>query len=120
MNSTKTSDPSGLVSVIIPAYKMGRYVRSALDSVAAQHNDNWEVIVVEDCGPEDGTEAIVRDFAKAHPDHRVEFIRHERNSGVSGARNTAITEAKGECAALRDRNEQCPTGRLCKRQATKS
>ena len=89
-------------SIIIPAYKMGRFIGEALASVGVQSCRDWEVIVVEDCGPEDGTEAIVRDFAKAHPNHRVEFIRHERNTGVSGARNTAIAAARGDFLAFLD------------------
>lgn len=89
-------------SVIIPAYRMGRFIGEALSSVGAQSCADWEVIVVEDCGPEDGTEAIVRVFAKANPDHRVEFIRHERNTGVSGARNTAISAARGRYLAFLD------------------
>jgi glycosyltransferase involved in cell wall biosynthesis len=89
-------------SVIIPAYKMGRFIGEALSSVGAQSCRDWEVIVVEDCGPEDGTEAIVRDFAKAHPNHRVEFIRHEKNTGVSGARNTAIAAARAAWIAFLD------------------
>lgn len=89
-------------SVIIPAYKMGRYISEALESVAAQTCADWEIIVVDDCAPDDGTTEIVHAFAAKHPDQRIVFIRHKENTGVSGARNTALNEAKGEWAAFLD------------------
>jgi glycosyltransferase involved in cell wall biosynthesis len=91
-----------LVSVIMPAYKVGPFIGAALRSVAAQTHRNWEVIVVDDHAPDDGTKDIVHDFAKEHPQQRVEFIRHARNQGVSAARNTAIEASRGEHIALLD------------------
>ncbi len=91
-----------LVSVIMPAYRMGAYIGDALGSVARQTHPHWEVIVVDDCAPEDGTAAIVAEFARQHPQHRVELIRHEENRGVGPARNTAITAAQGTVAAFLD------------------
>lgn len=67
-----------LVSVIMPCYKMGRFIGEALESVGKQTYTNWEVIAVDDCGPEDGTHKIVKDFASKHLDHRIEYIRHAR------------------------------------------
>jgi GT2 family glycosyltransferase len=60
------------------------------------------VIVVDDCGPEDGTRAAVEAFAARFPSHRVEWIRHETNRGVSAARNTAIAASNGEFLAFLD------------------
>jgi glycosyltransferase involved in cell wall biosynthesis len=81
---------------------MGRYIGEALESVASQAHTDWEIIVVDDCAPDDGTAEIVATFAAKHPDHRIEFIRHEVNTGVSGARNTAIKASKGEFLAFLD------------------
>ena len=91
-----------LVSVIIPCYKMGDYIGVALESVSKQTYKNWEVIVVDDCGPEDGTSGIVDSFATSHSGHRIEFIRHEQNGGVSKTRNTAIQAASGDYLAFLD------------------
>jgi glycosyltransferase involved in cell wall biosynthesis len=109
MNSSHSNPDSdaiavtaALVSVIIPCYKMGMYIGEALESVGKQSYTRWEVIAVDDCGPEDGTREIVESFAASHPEHRVEFIRHEKNGGVSKARNTAIHAAKGEFLAFLD------------------
>jgi|GEM_PF-769487 len=95
-----------LVSVIMPAYRMGRFITEALASVGAQTFGNWEVIVVDDHAPDDGTADLVREFAKAWPEKRVEFIRHEMNRGVSAARNTAIQAAKGTFLALLDPDDR--------------
>jgi len=91
-----------LVSVILPAFAMGRYIGEALDSVAGQSYTHWEVIVVDDHAPEDGTRAIVEAFAAQHPGQHVELIRHDRNQGVSAARNTGINASKGEFVAFLD------------------
>jgi glycosyltransferase involved in cell wall biosynthesis len=101
-DSDASTVTAALVSVIIPCYKMGMYIGEALESVGKQTYAHWEVIAVDDCGPEDGTRKIVESFASEHPEHRVEFIRHEKNGGVSKARNTAIDTAEGEFLAFLD------------------
>jgi glycosyltransferase involved in cell wall biosynthesis len=94
-----------LVSVIIPSFKMGHFVGEALESVGVQTYPHWEVIVVDDAGPEDGTRAAVEAFAAKHPDHRIEYIRHETNQGVSVARRTAFEAARGEYIAFLDADD---------------
>jgi GT2 family glycosyltransferase len=91
-----------LVSVIIPSFKMGQFISEALDSVGAQTYPHWEVIVVDDAGPEDGTRASVEAFAAKYPDHRVEYIRHDKNQGVGPSRNTACAAANGDLLAFLD------------------
>jgi len=81
---------------------MGQYLKQALDSIAAQTYSNWEVIVVDDMGPEDGTAEIVRSFGERMPGKRVELIRHAVNQGVSAARNTGINSSTGEFVAFLD------------------
>lgn len=91
-----------LVSVIVPCYKMGRYIVEALQSVASQSYSQWELIVVDDCGPEDGTHGAVSEFGSRFPDHRVEYMRNAENRGVSATRNTAIAAAHGDFLAFLD------------------
>lgn len=100
MNGSNTA--SGTVSVIMPAFRMGAYIGDALRSVAAQKHTAWEVIVVDDHAPDDGTKGIVEAFAAEHPDHRIVLLRHERNQGVSAARNTGLHAAAGEFVAFLD------------------
>lgn len=95
-----------MVSVIVPSFKMGQFIGEALESVGAQTYRNWEVIVVDDAGPEDGTRATVVAFAANHPDHRVEYIRHEANRGVSVSRKTAFEASRGEFIAFLDADDR--------------
>lgn len=91
-----------LVSIIIPCYKMGAYIGQALESVGRQTCTDWEVLAVDDCGPDDGTREAIGAFAVQHPSHRIECIRHSVNRGVSAARNSALSAAKGEFLAFLD------------------
>jgi teichuronic acid biosynthesis glycosyltransferase TuaG len=95
-----------LVSVIIPSFKMGHFINEALASVGAQTYPHWEVIVVDDAGPEDGTRSAVEAFSAKYPDHRLEYIRHETNQGVSAARNTAMASAQGDLLAFLDPDDE--------------
>jgi glycosyltransferase involved in cell wall biosynthesis len=106
-----------LFSVIMPCYKMGRFVGEALASVGAQTYRDWEVIVVDDCGPDDGTKEAVDTFAQKFPKHRVELFRHERNRGVSAARNTAIQAARGGWLAFLDPDDVWLPEKLSKQAA---
>lgn len=99
-------EPGSLVSIVMPAYRMGMFIGEALRTVAAQTHSAWEVIVVDDHAPDDGTMGIVQAFATGHPNHRVEFIRHTENQGVSAARNTAIAAANGKLVAFLDPDDR--------------
>ena len=94
-----------LVSVIIPSFKMGQFIGEALESVGVQTYPHWEVVVVDDAGPEDGTRAAVKAFAARHLNQRVEYIRHETNQGVSVARRTAFEVARGAYIAFLDSDD---------------
>lgn len=96
------STTKDLVSIIMPCYNVGKYISAALEAVAAQTHTNWEILAVDDLGPKDGTEEIVLAFAKKYTTHRIEYIKHDANKGVSAARNTGIKYSKGNFIALLD------------------
>lgn len=81
-----------MVSVIIPAYNMEKYLGKSLDSVIAQTYKNLEVIIVDD-GSMDTTLEIAQRYAMA--DKRIK-VYHKENGGVSSARNHGIEQATGE------------------------
>ena len=82
-----------LFTLIIPCYNVAPYVRACLDSVAAQTcADGWEAICVDD-GATDGTGAILDEYAAKDPRFKV---IHQKNAGVSAARNAGLEAATGE------------------------
>lgn len=95
---------SPLISVIIPCYHAQAFLPEALQSVAGQSYERWELIVVED-GSHDDTESIVKGFRTRLPAHRIEFLRHPENRGVSATRNTGIAHAAGEWIAFLDHDD---------------
>ena len=80
-----------LVSVIIPAYNVEKYIGECLDSIIFQTYKNIEIIVVND-GSKDNTLSIIRDYSKK--DNRI-IIIDKQNTGVSDTRNCGINKAKG-------------------------
>jgi glycosyltransferase involved in cell wall biosynthesis len=87
-----------LVSIIIPNYNYGHYLRQALDSVLAQTCQDLEIIVVDD-GSQDSSESVVRTYGE-----RIRFIKQE-NQGVSAARNRGAQESSGEFIAFLDADD---------------
>lgn len=99
------TEVNGLVSIVMPAHRSARLIGETLATIGAQSYSNWELLVVED-GSHDGTEDIVREFARQHPEHRIEYRRNDRNRGPSHSRNVAFAEAKGEFVALLDSDDR--------------
>jgi glycosyltransferase involved in cell wall biosynthesis len=81
-----------LVSVVIPVYKVEKYLRQCLDSVLAQTYRELEMIVVDDGSP-DGCPAIIDEYAAR--DSRIVAI-HQQNGGYGKAVNAGIARARGK------------------------
>lgn len=81
------------VSVILTTYNQQRWVAGALDSLAAQTFDDFELLVVDDHST-DGSAAVAREWLAAH-DLRAELIENERNLGVAATMNRAIAASRG-------------------------
>ena len=81
-----------LVSVIIPCYDQGRWLRECLDAVAAQTYGAVETIVVDDGSTERETIGVLDELASGD---RVEVVRLAENGGPSRARNVGLERARG-------------------------
>jgi pyruvyl transferase EpsI len=79
------------ISVIIPVYHVEQFIHACIDSVLAQTFRGYEIILVDD-GATDRCPAICDAYAKAHEQIRV---IHQKNGGLSAARNTGFAAAKG-------------------------
>lgn len=80
------------VSIIVPVYNVERYLRECLDSIAQLKAFSWEAILIDD-GSTDSSGAICDEYAKRETKFRV---IHQKNAGVSAARNAGLDAAKGE------------------------
>lgn len=92
-----------LVSIITPMYKGASFVGEAIRSVLSQSYTNWEMIIVDDCSPDDG--AGIAEVNKYTFDPRVRLIESKENRGSSGARNIALKEAQGRFIAFLDSDD---------------
>ena len=97
-----------MISVIIPVYNVEKYLSQCLESVLAQTYNDFEVVLVDDGSP-DSSGAICEEYACK--DSRVRVI-HQKNAGVSGARNTGIEKAKGEWLTFIDSDDFVATDYL--------
>ncbi len=98
-----------LVSVVIPTYKRAYLLKKAIVSALAQEQVGglfeMEIIVVDDCSPDD-TAKVVAEFPG------VQYLRLPENRGASGARNAGIKRSKGKYVALLDDDDEFLTHKL--------
>ncbi len=78
------------ISFAIPYYSNAAYLREAIDSVRGQTHRDWELVVVDDHGPEP-----VPDLVAEYGDPRITYVRNETNLGLSGNWNECIRRTNG-------------------------
>jgi Glycosyl transferase family 2 len=88
------SEPNGQpwLTIALPVYNVAAYLPACLESIFAQIDHGVEVLAVEDCST-DITPDVLRAQQQRWPSLRV--VQHERNLGLSGARNTGLANAQG-------------------------
>ena len=89
------------ISVIVPVYKVEKYLNQCIESVVAQSYRNLEIILVDDGSP-DRCPEICDMWVKK--DARVRVI-HKKNGGVSDARNVGLDESRGEYVLFVDSDD---------------
>lgn len=90
-----------LISVIVPIYKVEKYLDKCVQSIVTQTYQNLEIILVDDGSPDCCGEMC---DAWAMKDSRIRVI-HKSNSGLSGARNAGIAEATGKYIGFVDSDD---------------
>lgn len=98
-----------LVSFVVPCYKLAHYLRICVDSILNQTYSRIEILILDDCSPDDTPMAAV------YSDARVRYIRNETNLGHLRNYNKGISMASGEyiwlisaddCLRMRDAVER--------------
>ncbi len=90
------------VSVVIPMYKARDYIIENVDCLLKQTLSETEIIIVNDCTPDDSMELCREHYAG---NERVQLIDQPKNMGPGAARNTGIKAAKGEYIAFVDSDD---------------
>ena len=80
------------ISIVVPIYKVEKYLRRCIESLINQDYPDIEIILVDDGSP-DNCGTICDEYAQK--DARI-IVIHQQNGGLSAARNTGIDVARGE------------------------
>ena len=90
-----------LLTVVIPVYNVEKYLKRCIESILIQEWKNYDILLVDD-GSTDSSPQICDDYAKVY-----DFISviHKKNGGISEARNTGISHAKGDYVYFPDSDD---------------
>jgi glycosyltransferase involved in cell wall biosynthesis len=86
----------------MPVYNAEKYVREAIESILRQTYSNFEFIIIDDCS-NDKTYDVIKKYALR--DSRIILYRNEKNLGISGNRNKAISLSKAEYIVWQDADD---------------
>lgn len=90
-----------LVSIIMPAYNCGQFIKESIDSVESQTYTNWELLIVDDCSTDN-----TADIVDLYKDKRIHCIRNSQNLGAASSREKAIKMSQGRYIAFLDADDK--------------
>ena len=93
-----------LISIVVPVYRAERYIEETMDCVRAQTYPHWELLLVEDCGP-DRSREVIQEYIRRTGDERIRLLMQPTNQGAARARNLGVNEAKGRYLAYLDADD---------------
>ena len=115
MNVKEMNNTDLKVSIIMPVYRASRTIEQAVASVVAQSYKNWELIIINDCCPDDSCILIENQLTSNSQMIRIDNVT---NQGVVLSRNTGIAQSKGHVIAFLDSDDYWHSDKL-KRQMAK-
>lgn len=95
-----------MVSIIVPVYQVSEYVERCLKSVMNQTYRDIECIIVDDATKDDSVEKCEKLIEGYQGSIRFVILHHERNRGLSAARNTGTDAATGEYLYYLDSDDE--------------
>lgn len=106
---------SPIVSVVLPVYRSVKDISTAVDSVRKQTINNWELLVINDAGSDDGTAEVVSLYGEI--DGRIKLIQAQERLGLAESINYGMRLAKGKYIARLDADDTAHTDRFEKQVA---
>ena len=97
------------VTILMPTYNGAALLRETIDSVLQQTFKDFELLIINDCSP-DNTDEIINSYN----DPRIRYIKNEKNLGISGSSNYGISIAQGKYIARQDHDDISHPDRLQK------
>lgn len=94
-----------VISIIVPVYNVGTYLRKCVDSLVKQTYQNIEIVLIDD-GSTDGSGLLCDELKKI--DKRI-IVYHKKNGGLSDARNAGINVSKGDYITFVDGDDYLDT-----------
>lgn len=98
----KNSKETPLVSIILPVYNAGNFLRDSIESLLNQTYKNTEIIIVDDHST-DNSYSILKEYAKKNK--KIKLFRNKKNLGVSETVKRAINETQGDYLARMDADD---------------
>lgn len=96
-----------IVSILMPVYKTAPYLREAMDSMLSQTFTDFELIVLDDCSPDNAEEIL-----DSYTDPRIVRYKGKKNAGLSNVLNVGIGMARGKYIARMDSDDLSMPERL--------
>lgn len=97
------------LSVVVPVYNAGKYLRECIDSLLATESDNDMELIIVDDGSADGSGTIADQYSQSHSNIKV---IHKQNEGPSDARNTGLLNSQGKYVFFCDADDTVDSSRL--------
>lgn len=82
------------ISIILPVYNVEQYIERCLDSIINQSFQDYELIIIDDCGSDNSIKLIEKKLNKSHIDFKI--IHNKCNKGLSESRNIGITNSNSD------------------------
>jgi glycosyltransferase involved in cell wall biosynthesis len=90
-----TTTRSASITFAVPYYRQAAYLLEAVESVRAQTIDDWELVIVDNCGPEPADELVSR-----LGDDRIRYLRNSSNIGIARNWNECLRQSRTDLVTL--------------------
>lgn len=91
------------ITVVLPVYNGVKFLSRAMDSLLAQTCRDWELLIINECGSDDGTAELAAQYARR--DGRIRILQNRQRLGLAESLNRGFREATGNFLARMDADD---------------